>query len=91
MSRLYRKGSRVELLRSEHGTAVAASPEEIISSDEVDAVIIASSTDTHADLLINTVQSGKPAYCEKPIHLNIELVTEVADVVPTESGKWTDF
>ena len=55
---------------------VASSPEEIWASD-VDAVLIASSTNTHADLLSGTIQAGKPVYCEKPIDLEINRVKAV--------------
>ena len=55
---------------------VASSPEEIWDSD-VDAVLIASSTNTHADLLSCAIRAGKPAYCEKPIDLDLERVKAV--------------
>ncbi len=43
----------------------------------MDAVLIASSTNTHADLLSRAIQARKPAYCEKPIDLNMERVKAV--------------
>lgn len=66
-----------EALAAKLGARVAASPDEIWSSD-VDAVLIASSTHTHAELLSGAIQVGKPAYCEKPIDLDINRVKEVA-------------
>lgn len=59
-----------------HGASVAASPEEIWAS-EVEAVLIASSTNTHADLLSGAIKAKKAAYCEKPIDLDINRVKEV--------------
>ena len=59
------------------GARVALSPEEIWAADDVDAVLIASSTNTHADLLSSAVKARKPVYCEKPIDLNIERVKVV--------------
>ncbi len=59
------------------GAKVASSPEEIWAADDVDAVLIASSTNTHADLLSSAVKAHKPVYCEKPIDLNIERVKTV--------------
>ncbi|HEY6409948.1 MAG TPA: inositol 2-dehydrogenase [Ktedonobacteraceae bacterium] len=59
------------------GAKVASSPEEIWAADDVDAVLIASSTNTHADLLSRAIQARKPAYCEKPIDLNMERVKAV--------------
>lgn len=74
-------------LATAHGASVARSPGALIDSAEIDAVIIASSTDTHADLLIRAVRAGKAVYCEKPIHLDIGRVREVADVVRAEAGR----
>ena len=66
-----------EQLASRLGAKVASSPEEIWEADDVDAVLIASSTNTHADLLSRAIQAHKPAYCEKPIDLNIDRVKAV--------------
>src|SRR3989440_4494235 len=66
-----------EQLASRLGAKVASSPEEIWAADDVDAVLIASSTNTHADLLSRAIQAHKPAYCEKPIDLNMDRVKAV--------------
>jgi myo-inositol 2-dehydrogenase/D-chiro-inositol 1-dehydrogenase len=66
-----------EQLAARHGAKVAASPEEIWASD-VEAVLIASSTNTHADLLSGAIKAKKAIYCEKPIDLDIERVKAVA-------------
>ena len=65
-----------EELATKLGAKVASSPEEIWASN-VDAVLIASSTNTHADLLTSALQAGKPIYCEKPIDLDINRVKAV--------------
>ena len=57
-------GRAGELAR-ELGATVARTPEELIRS--VDAVVIASATPTHADLLRAALDAGIPAFCEKPI------------------------
>ena len=66
-----------ERLASRLGAKIASSPEEIWTADDVDAVLIASSTNTHADLLSSAIQAQKPIYCEKPIDLNISRVKAV--------------
>ncbi|MFN8439303.1 MAG: inositol 2-dehydrogenase [Caldilineaceae bacterium] len=66
-----------ESLAAQHGSKVATSPEEVWTADDVDAVLIASSTNTHAALLSSAIQHGKPAYCEKPIDLDINRVKSV--------------
>ncbi len=45
-----------------------------LGDPEVDAVIIASSTDTHADLAIAAARAGKAIFCEKPIDLSLKRV-----------------
>ena len=65
-----------EQLAAQLGAQVAASPDEIWASD-VDAVLIASSTNTHAELLSGSIKAGKPVYCEKPIDLDIDRVKSV--------------
>jgi len=39
--------------------------------DGVDAVVIASSTETHASYLIKTARAGIPTFCEKPISIDL--------------------
>ncbi len=46
---------------------VAASAQQIFDDPDIDAVLICSSTNTHADLTILAAQSGKHIFCEKPI------------------------
>lgn len=45
-----------------------------LADPEVDAVLIASSTDTHADLAIAAAKAGKAIFCEKPIDLSLKRV-----------------
>lgn len=47
----------------------------------VHAVIIASSTDTHADLAIRAAKAGKAIFCEKPIDLSLARVDQCLAVV----------
>ncbi|MCB0043553.1 MAG: Gfo/Idh/MocA family oxidoreductase, partial [Caldilinea sp.] len=54
-------------LAGRFGAKVAGSVEEVFAADDVDAVLIASSTNTHADLLSAAIKARKPVYCEKPI------------------------
>ena len=55
-----------------HGCSVAASAEDAIR--QCDAVVIATSTPTHADLLEVAAKAGKAILCEKPIDLDLERV-----------------
>ena len=56
------------------GCDVASSMADAIDRDDVDAVAICTSTDTHVDAMVAAAQAGKAVFCEKPISLS---VTEV--------------
>lgn len=56
----------------ELGVAVAAGLEEVLADAEVHGVLIASSTDTHVELIIAAVKAGKAVLCEKPIDLDLK-------------------
>ncbi len=61
------------------------SPEQVFASDQIDAVLICSATDTHADLIEQAVASGKHVFCEKPIDLSLSRVRECcASVAATD-------
>ena len=59
---------------AEFGGRVTDEPAEVFASGEVDAVIIASPTATHIDLLEMSIDAGIPVLCEKPIDLEIARV-----------------
>ncbi|WP_298986031.1 inositol 2-dehydrogenase [uncultured Roseibium sp.] len=54
--------------------ARVATIDEIAAASDVDAVIICTPTDTHADLIEQFAKAGKAIFCEKPIDLSIERV-----------------
>jgi myo-inositol 2-dehydrogenase/D-chiro-inositol 1-dehydrogenase len=60
-------------LAEKHGAQVSG-VEAALADPRVDAVIIASSTDTHADLAIAAAKAGKAIFCEKPIDLSLKRV-----------------
>jgi len=73
-------GSRSAELAATHSVAVYQSVEDVLADASVDAVLIASSTDTHAQLLTAAARAGKAVFCEKPIDLSLEIAREAADV-----------
>ena len=63
------------------GVPQFATAEEVFSSANVDAVLIATSTSTHADFIEAAVVAGKPCLCEKPIDLSLVRVKACADKI----------
>ena len=51
--------------------AQARSSQEIIADPSIDAVLIATSTDTHSDLIEAATAAGKAVLCEKPVDLSL--------------------
>ena len=59
--------------------------DSVFSRDDIEAVLICSPTDTHADLLEKASRAGKAVFCEKPIDLDIERVKQCQKIVETNS------
>lgn len=51
---------------------LAASIEAILADRSIDAIIIATPAETHADLIEEAARFGKAIFCEKPIDRNLE-------------------
>ena len=58
---------------------------EMLADEEIDAVLVCSSTDTHADISIEAAKAGKHVFCEKPVDLTPAKVQAVIDAV-AEAG-----
>lgn len=54
---------------------------EMLADEEIDAVLVCSSTDTHADISIEAAEAGKHIFCEKPVDLTPEKVKAVIAAV----------
>ncbi len=72
--------SRAEAVAQQYA-AQAASVQQALNSDAIDAVLIASATPTHAELLEQAVRAGKAVYCEKPIDLSLQRAREVVEKI----------
>ena len=59
---------------------------QIFADPGVDAVLIGSSTDTHADLIQRSAAAGKHIFCEKPVDLDLARARECEKAVRA-SGK----
>ena len=54
---------------------------EILNDPEIEAIAICSSTDTHAQFIIEGAKAGKHIFCEKPIDYDLKRVHEAIDAV----------
>lgn len=53
----------------------------VIDDPDVDAVVIAAATDTHAPLIIAAAEADKDIFCEKPIAIDLETIDRALNVV----------
>jgi len=67
-------------LAAQHG-AQAANVAQVFDDREVGAVLICSSTDTHADLILAAANARKQIFCEKPVDLAIGRARSCAEAV----------
>lgn len=63
------------------GVDAASSMDEVLASDEVDAVAVCSATDTHVEVIRRSAEAGKAVFTEKPISLDLASVDEVVEVI----------
>jgi myo-inositol 2-dehydrogenase/D-chiro-inositol 1-dehydrogenase len=56
-------------------------PAMVLADPAIDAIVIASSTDSHAPLIVGAAEAGKQIFCEKPIALDLEATDRALDAV----------
>ncbi|MGL4497021.1 MAG: inositol 2-dehydrogenase [Beijerinckiaceae bacterium] len=66
--------------------ARAESVEALIAAKDIDAVMICSPTDTHADLIEAATRAGKAVFCEKPVDLDSKRIRACLKIV-AKTGK----
>jgi myo-inositol 2-dehydrogenase/D-chiro-inositol 1-dehydrogenase len=74
-----------EKLSASYGCDIR-SIDEIAASDDVDAVLICTPTNTHADLIEQFAKAGKAVFCEKPVDLSLNRVRKCLETVKAENA-----
>lgn len=54
---------------------------ELLDDPSLDAIVIASATNTHVDIIEQAARAGKHIFCEKPIALNLKQIDEALAIV----------
>lgn len=70
-----------KLIRSYGVSKVTKNYKDILNDTDIDAVLVCSSTDTHAAISIEAINAGKHVFCEKPVDHSIEKIQAVADAL----------
>lgn len=60
-----------EKLAARFGGSVALDVDAVLARPDVDAVIIATPTDTHVDYIVRCAEAGKAVLCEKPLAADV--------------------
>jgi myo-inositol 2-dehydrogenase / D-chiro-inositol 1-dehydrogenase len=68
---------RCRALAQQHGARASASVNELL--DGIDALVIASPTPTHVELLDGALERGLPSFCEKPVAEQLADVEELSE------------
>jgi myo-inositol 2-dehydrogenase/D-chiro-inositol 1-dehydrogenase len=61
--------------------AQVSTPEAVLADKTIDAVVIASPTDTHSDLIHRAAAARKHIFCEKPVDLSVARAEDCARAV----------
>lgn len=61
---------------------------DILNDPEIDAVLVCSSTNTHAQIAVEAANAGKHIFCEKPIDLSIDKIKAAIDAVEKAGVKF---
>ena len=61
---------------------------DILNDKSIDAVLICSSTDTHAPISIEAIKAGKHVFCEKPVDHDIDKILEVKKALENSKVKY---
>lgn len=61
--------------------AKVSTVEDALADPAVDAVVIATSTDTHCDLITASARAGKSIFCEKPLDLDVQTARKSLEIV----------
>jgi len=59
----------------------------LLENKDIDAIVISSSTDTHAKIISEVAQAGKHIFCEKPIALDLKKIDEAIAAVKKSGVK----
>lgn len=70
-----------KLIRSYGVETVTRDYKDILNDKDIDAVLVCSSTDTHAAISIEAINAGKHVFCEKPVDHSVEKIQAVANAL----------
>lgn len=81
--------SAARKLAAEYSIPMACTdPQDLINNPAVQAVIVCSPTDTHADIIKSAAAAGKHIFCEKPVDKSLATIDELISVLKETDVKF---
>jgi scyllo-inositol 2-dehydrogenase (NAD+) len=68
------------------GIDAVADYRELLKRKDIDAVVIATATNTHVDIIVDALNAGKMVFCEKPVTLDLSEAAKVRNVLDKTKG-----
>ena len=59
-------------LAQKQGYKTYSSKEQLLTDEDIDIVLVATTNESHKDIAIDALEAGKHVLCEKPVALNYE-------------------
>jgi myo-inositol 2-dehydrogenase/D-chiro-inositol 1-dehydrogenase len=76
---------RADAIGNKYHCKSSTSPEEALKDPQVHAVIIATPTHTHYELLLKSIEAGKSIFTEKPVSINLHEIDEVYNLAKAKN------
>ena len=54
---------------------------ELLVDEEVDAVVVVTTTQAHKEIVVEAARAGKPTFCEKPLSLSIDEALDMKAII----------
>ncbi|MDR2434464.1 MAG: Gfo/Idh/MocA family oxidoreductase [Treponema sp.] len=68
------------------GIDVFADYRDLLARKDIDAVVIASATNTHGRIIMDALKAGKPVFCEKPVTLDMAEGAQIRNTLAELGG-----
>ena len=78
---------RAEEMAAQYNCKAYTDYKELIADKDLDAVIVAATNTTHAEMTIAALQAGKDVLCEKPMATDLEAAQKMIDTANTTGRK----
>lgn len=71
--------SKVAELAKAYGSAIYSDWRTVVRDSDIDAIVVCTPNDTHAEISIEALKAGKHVLCEKPIARNVDEATRILE------------